>query len=127
MQAFAFAFEQRVKNGQVLAGEKTTLQEFAQRWLTEYAQVQLEAGTLEKYRYELEVKILPALGHRKLSEIKPHHLNAFYLSLTRDGARQDGKKGGYAPPPSTRLMWSFPPCSAPPWSGRFWTATLAVP
>ena len=55
VQAFAFAFEQRVKNGQVLAGEKTTLQEFAQRWLTEYAQVQLEAGTLEKYRYELEV------------------------------------------------------------------------
>lgn len=97
VQTFAFAFEQRVKNGQVLAGEKTTLQEFAQRWLTEYAQVHLEAGTLEKYRYELEVKILPALGHRKLSEIKPHHLNAFYLSLTRDGARQDGKKGGYRP------------------------------
>lgn len=97
VQAFAFEFEQRVKNGQVLAGEKTTLQEFAQRWLTEYAQVHLEAGTLEKYRYELEVKILPALGHRKLSEIKPHHLNAFYLSLTRDGARQDGKKGGYRP------------------------------
>ena len=97
VQTFAFAFEQRVKNGQVLAGEKTTLQEFAQRWLTEYAQVHLEAGTLEKYRYELEVKILPTLGHRKLSEIKPHHLNAFYLSLTRDGARQDGKKGGYRP------------------------------
>ena len=50
VQAFAFEFEQRVKNGQVLAGEKTTLQEFTQRWLTEYAQVHLEAGTLEKYQ-----------------------------------------------------------------------------
>ena len=95
VQAFAFAFEQRVKNGQVLAGERTTLQEFAERWLAEYAQVHLEAGTLDKYRYELEEKILPALGHRKLAELKPHHLNAFYLSLTQDGARRDGRPGGY--------------------------------
>ena len=32
VQAFAIDFENRVKNGLVLAGEKTTLREFVDRW-----------------------------------------------------------------------------------------------
>lgn len=40
--------------------------------------------------------ILPALGHLKLSEIKPHTVNAFFVSLTKDGCRHDGKPGGYS-------------------------------
>lgn len=55
VQAFALEFEQRVKNGQFLAGEKTTLQEFSQRWLREYAQPNLEPGTVVKYTSELDL------------------------------------------------------------------------
>lgn len=60
---FAVLFEQRVKNGLAMDGRKLTLEEFANRWLSEYAEINLQPGTVCKYREELRDKILPALGH----------------------------------------------------------------
>ena len=96
VQAFAIEFENRVKNGLVLAGEKTTLREFVDRWRKEYASQNLEPGTLEKYNAEIDDKILPMLGHMILTEIKPHNVNGFYVSMTKSGVRRDGKPGGYS-------------------------------
>lgn len=96
VQAFAIDFENRVKNGLVLAGEKTTLREFVERWREEYATQNLEPGTLEKYNAEIDDKILPMLGNMILTEIKPHNVNAFYVSMTKNGVRRDGKPGGYS-------------------------------
>lgn len=96
VQAFAIEFENRVKNGLVLAGEKTTLREFVDRWREEYASQNLEPGTLEKYNAEIDDKILPMLGHMILTDIKPHNINAFYVAMTKDGVRRDGKSGGYS-------------------------------
>ena len=93
---FAVLFEQRVKNGLAMDGRKITLEEFAHRWLLEYAETNLQPGTVWKYREELRDKILPALGHLKLTEIRPHTLNSFYLSMRKEGARKDGKSGGYS-------------------------------
>ena len=95
-QDFAHEFESRVKSGAAMDGRKVTLQVFADRWIEEYAKPKLQPGTVRKYREELDDKILPAIGHYKLSEIKPHTVNAFFLSLTKDGARKDGKAGGYS-------------------------------
>ena len=94
--AFALEFEAKVKNGSAMNGRKITLKEFSDRWITEYANVNLQPGTVIKYLQELNDKILPALGHLKLSEIKPHKVNSFFSSLTQDGARKDGKPGGYS-------------------------------
>ncbi len=96
VEDFAQEFERKVKNGLAMDGRKITLKEFVDRWLLEYAPQNLEAGTLEKYRAELDGKILPALGHLKLSELRPHTLNAFFVAMTKDGARKDGKPGGYS-------------------------------
>ena len=95
VEEFARQFEAQVQNGMAMDGRKITLKEFTDRWLEEYASQKLQAGTVEKYRHELD-KILPVLGHRKLAELKPHNLNAFFVSLTKDGARKDGKAGGYS-------------------------------
>lgn len=95
VQDFAHEFEAKVQNGLVLDGRKTTLKEFTDRWITEYAAQKLQPGTVEKYVDELD-KILPVLGHMKLTELKPHTLNAFFVGLTKDGARKDGKPGGYS-------------------------------
>lgn len=92
---FAADFERRVKNGQVLEGSKTTLKEFVDRWLVEFAPQKLQEGTVEDYQKELN-KILPSLGHMKLTELKPATLNSFFVSMTKDGARSDGKSGGYS-------------------------------
>lgn len=96
VQAFAHEFEAKVRNGSAMNGRKVTLKEFSERWIAEYANVNLQPGTVTKYRQELNDKILPALGHLKLSELKPHRINSFFASLTQDGVRKDGKPGGYS-------------------------------
>ncbi len=96
VEEFARKFEEQVKNGLTMDGRKVTLKEFVDRWLEEYAVHKLQPGTVEKYRAELEAKVLPVLGHLKLSELRPHNLNAFFVSMTKDGVRKDGKKGGYS-------------------------------
>ena len=92
---FARDFEAKVKNGLIMDGRKITLKEFADRWFLEYAPQQLQAGTLEKYRQEME-KVLPTLGHLKLTDLRPAVLHSFFVGMTKDGSRRDGKPGGYS-------------------------------
>lgn len=96
VREYAMQFENKVRNGFSMEGRKITLKEFADRWIEEYAKINLQPETVTKYLQELDDKILPALGHLKLSELKPHNVNAFFASLTKDGVRKDGKPGGYS-------------------------------
>ena len=96
VEEFARQFEADVKNGIALDGRKITLKAFTDRWQTEYAAQKLQPGTVEKYMAELNDKILPILGHLKLSELRPATLNSFFVSMTQDGARRDKKPGGYS-------------------------------
>lgn len=89
-------FELRVENGLAMEGRKITLKEFTDRWLDEVAPQRLEPKTISGYRKELEDKILPSLGHLKLSELRPHTLNSFFVAMSKDGARKDGRSGGYS-------------------------------
>ncbi len=95
LSEFVYHFEQKVKNGYI-SGEKITLEEFTQNWLKEYAEQELEESTLVSYKIYLEQTILPALGHIKLSELRPLVTKKFFNSLREDGARKDGKAGGYS-------------------------------
>lgn len=94
LEKFVFEFEERVKSGKYLDGEKITFQEFSSRWLEEYAAHQLEASTIQLYTYLLNAHIFPAIGHLKLSKIQPLQLNKLYNALSE--TRKDGKPGGYA-------------------------------
>lgn len=96
VENFAREFEAQVRSGMVLDGRTITLKEFSERWIKEYAKPKLQPGTVKKYQEELDDKILPALGHLKLSTIKPRAINQFLLQLASDGARKDGKPGGYS-------------------------------
>ena len=70
-------------------------EDFAEIWLHNYAEKQLKATTLARYK-ELLIRINAALGNMKLSEIQPHHLMAYYDNLEESGVRQDIK---YTPLP----------------------------
>lgn len=93
---FAHDFENRVKNGKYLKGEKLTLKEYIDKWKKEYAEQVLEETTRDVYYYQIDKIILPALGHIKLAELRPLHLQSLYNNLTEDGIRIDGKPGGYS-------------------------------
>ncbi len=95
LERFAMDFEDRVKNGKYLDGEKLTFQEFTKRWMEEYARVQLEPTTAEVYRFLLDVHAIPEIGHLKLARVQPAHLNKLYATLQKE--RKDGKPGGYSP------------------------------
>lgn len=96
VEDFARAFEDKIRNGASMEGRKITLKEFSERWMEDYGKINLQPGTVVKYTQELNDKILPALGHLKLSEIKPHTIAKFFASMTRNGVRKDGKSGGYS-------------------------------
>lgn len=82
-------FEEQCRNGQYMDGN-IKFSEFAEYWLTEYAQKQLRPETLAVYS-ELLKRILPAIGHIKLVKLQPQHLMEFYNNLSEEGIRQDIK------------------------------------
>lgn len=95
-KAYAQEFEAKIRNSTTLDGRHQTLEAFPQKWLHDYAEIHLQPKTVEKYREELKGKILPKLGQKRLSELSPSILNSFLVSLTKNGARADGKQGGYS-------------------------------
>ena len=82
-------FEEKVKNGQYLDGERITFAEFVDIWLRDYAENELAPSTLNPYKFRLENRIVPALGHIKLSKVQPQHLLKFYNNLSEAGMRLD--------------------------------------
>ena len=91
LNRLATLFEEEVKNGTYLDGSKTTFAAFTEKWLTEYAEKKLTPGTLKPYKYRLNERILPAIGHIKLGKLKPHHIVEFLNNLGEDGIRHDGR------------------------------------
>lgn len=85
LQTFVFEFEQRVKQGRYLSGEKITFKEFAIKWLEEYGKNQLAITTYDSYYTSLNKHIYPLIGHYKLSQIKPLHLQSIYNKWISEG------------------------------------------
>lgn len=95
IQAIALDFERDVQRG-LYINPNTSLKDYLDKWFEEYADKQLQPRTLQSYHYELDTKILPALGHIKLNKLTPINILSFLNNLTEDGIREDGKPGGYS-------------------------------
>lgn len=95
LEFFVVEFEQKVKSGKYLDGEKVTFSDFADTWFSEYAEQHLEETTVGTYKLLWRVHVFPAIGHLKLARIQPTHLNKLYNSMLKE--RKDGRDGGYSP------------------------------
>lgn len=84
-------FEQEVENGTYLDGEKITFEDFTQRWFKDYAELNLTPTTIVAYKQKLNDRILPAIGHIKISKLQPTHLLEFYQNLHESDIRLDSK------------------------------------
>ena len=82
-------FEERCQNG-FCANENITLQDFCIKWLSDYAEPNLAPKTVAGYRDKIR-RVYTALGHKKLSQIKPAHIMEFYKNLREIGVRGDIK------------------------------------
>lgn len=83
-------FEEKVKNGKCY-DDNMRFSELVERWIKDYAKPQLAVKTFARYKDFLK-RILPAIGHMKLKNLKPVHLNQFYRNLEEDGINQKAKR-----------------------------------
>ncbi|WHH60421.1 site-specific integrase [Petroclostridium sp. X23] len=91
LNKLALEFERAVEKGTFLDGNKITFAELTEKWLHDYGEKNLEETTLDNYREMLNKRILPAIGHIKLSKLQPTHLLDFYNNLQEPGMRLDYK------------------------------------
>lgn len=87
-------FVAEVEKGLYVEPSKLTFKDFVERWLRDYGESNLAPKTLFRYRQILSSRVIPAMGHLKLEQIRPVHLIEFYKNLQEDGIREDGKPGG---------------------------------
>ena len=90
-------FLAEIERGEFYDVKNIKLKDFADMWLTKYGKHNLAKRTYIRYEELINNRIIPDLGHKKLTEIRPHQLIKFYDSLQEEGARKDGKKGGLSP------------------------------
>ncbi len=86
----AYEFEEEIGKG-ILADNRQTLAEYSAYVFGLKERTGIKQSTLERYR-ELMRRITPALGHLKLREITPRHLNEFYANLAEEGIRDADQK-----------------------------------
>lgn len=73
-RAYAISFEEKVKNGDLVSGDKVTVNEFVKIWEKNW----LPAKTLsvrEKYKDILRLVVLPAIGHMKITAVRATHID----------------------------------------------------
>ncbi|MEG1564421.1 MAG: site-specific integrase [Bacteroides sp.] len=90
VQKVAFSFEKDIELG-FQADNRQTFAEYAEYVLGIKERTGCKYRTLERYR-ELLARINPAIGHIKLSELRPQHLNALYKNLSEAGISRVGDK-----------------------------------
>lgn len=81
----AFEFEQQIEQGYI-ADNRQTFEGYANYVLSLKEQAGAKHKTILSYRNLLK-RINPAIGHMKLSDIRPQHLNRFYQALAAPGTR----------------------------------------
>ncbi|MDH6351876.1 tyrosine-type recombinase/integrase [Brevibacillus sp. 1238] len=84
-------FKMEVEAGEYITPEKMTLATFIEEWRSKYAEKQLAPKTLKEYMGHINNHILPALGHKRLDEIKPMHIVTFLDRLSKPGSRKDNR------------------------------------
>lgn len=85
-------FYAEVTNGKIRDDKKLTISEYAKYWIDKQS-AKRSIKTITEYKKLLK-RIDIALGHIRLSKLKPRHLSDFYDMLREDGIREDGKPGG---------------------------------
>ena len=85
VENFARDFEERVRNGKYLEGEKITFCDFLERWREDYAVANISKGVLEGYESAIKKRFIPTIGNIKLSKINALHLQSIYTDMRKEG------------------------------------------
>ena len=84
----AVLFEEKCRKGEVL-DTNTRFTDFAEYWLDRKKDTHSPA--YQKRARSLLVRINAGIGHKKISDIQPHHLHTLYSNLSEAGIKKTGK------------------------------------
>lgn len=98
-------FQIEVEAGNYMRLEKTTFEDFVEKWKSRFVEVDLEEKTKDNYLYHTDRRIVPYFGHMHLDQIKTMHIND-YMDFLRTPAARLNKKG--KPLGSATLVYNFP-------------------
>ena len=87
-QKAAMDFERSIEQGFAL-DNRQTFAEYAAYVLDLKQRTGIKARTLDRYQ-DMMVRINQAIGHIKLADLRPQHLNSFYKNLAEPGIRMGG-------------------------------------
>ena len=74
--------EQGRNTGSLLKpGEKWTVEEWLTHWLENIAAPFVKVNTLAGYRVAVNHHLIPGVGHHKLTELRPEHLEKLYQDM----------------------------------------------
>lgn len=100
LAAFTLHFEENVKAGKNIKGERMTLAELSEQFLKDNAPTEhpeedpMSITTWASYKNCMRLRITPRLGHLKICSIIPKTLKDYCKDLRQDGVRGDRKSGG---------------------------------
>jgi len=80
----------QMDTGMFMKPGKTTLADFLERWLKDYAYANLAPRTAEGYETIIRQHLIPKLGSIPLTQLKPEHIQKYYAETLSNG-RSDGK------------------------------------
>ncbi|MFD2118152.1 tyrosine-type recombinase/integrase [Paenibacillus yanchengensis] len=82
-------FRQEVEAGEYIAPQKMTIAAFISEWEKKYAVKHLQPTTLEIYMIYLNNRVIPAIGHIKLTDVTTYQMINFVEDL-QNSDRADG-------------------------------------
>jgi integrase len=81
-----------IHKGDYVEPSKMTVSEYLDRWLSDYAKLNVSPKTYERYTDIISRNIKPALGEYHLSKLRPLHIQSLYTGALMQG-RKDGRGG----------------------------------
>lgn len=67
-----------------------TVEAWAEKWMGDHVARRLTVSTQRQYRWALD-RIIPAIGHIRLDQLKPKHIAQWLANLDEAGVRTDGR------------------------------------
>jgi integrase len=87
--------ELQISEGRYIEPSKMSLAKYFDKWLRDYAKLNINPKTYEEYERLIKRNIVPALGNIPLSKLRPLHLQEYYTEMCERGSKIG--RGGLAP------------------------------
>ncbi len=90
VQAYAISFEEKAKNGDLVSGEKMTVNEFVKVWEENWLPAKTPS-VQEKYKDILRLRVLSAIGHMKITAVRATHIDRIIKDQQETGKARSPK------------------------------------